>query len=105
MEATDGTGGNYLEQSFNRWFALMQVKRSKYLYKSKHERFLVLAQKLRDRWTEEDFFYFPNCISGAQLYNFHTVRNLIFNNQDRDREESIVMLYIAFFTEISVELN
>lgn len=37
--------------------------------------------------------------------NFHTVRNLIFNNLDRDREESIVMLYIAFFTAISVELN
>lgn len=27
--ATDGTGGNYLKQSFNRWFALMKVKRGK----------------------------------------------------------------------------
>lgn len=61
----DGTeeGGGYLEQSYNRWLALMKVKIGKTLVENQSmEEFVVLAQKLRNAHRRRLVL---SCISGV----------------------------------------
>lgn len=82
MDATDSTRENYLEHSFNRWFALMSVKRGKNFKNQSMEECLVVAQKESDRSKERDLLFLVVLLYKLSTSNFHTVRNSIFNNPD-----------------------